>query len=42
VAQFVAQQVQDLQTTNPDINLAVAGEFKAYEFTDSNVDVAGQ
>ena len=41
-AQFVAQQVQDLQTANPDINLVVAGDFNAYEFTDSYVDVTGQ
>ncbi len=41
-AQFVAQQVQDLQTANPDINLVVAGDFNAYEFSDSYVDVTGQ
>jgi len=41
-AQFVAQQVQDLQTANPDINLVVAGDFNAFEFTDSYVDVTGQ
>lgn len=41
-AQFVAQQAQDLQTANPDINLVVAGDFNAYEFTDSYVDVTGQ
>ena len=41
-AQFVAQQVQDLQSANPDINLVVAGDFNAYEFSDSYVDVTGQ
>jgi len=40
-AQFVAQQVQDLQTANPDINLVVAGDFNAFEFSDSYVDVTG-
>lgn len=41
-AQFVAQQAQDLQTANPDINLVIAGDFNAFEFTDSYVDVTGQ
>jgi len=41
-AQFVAQQAQDLQTANPDINLVVAGDFNAFEFSDSYVDVTGQ
>jgi len=40
-AQFVAQQVQVLQDANPDINLVVAGDFNAYEFSDSYVDVTG-
>jgi hypothetical protein len=40
-AQFVAQQVQMLQDANPDINLVVAGDFNAYEFSDSYVDVTG-
>ena len=41
-AQFVAQQVQDMQTANPDINLVVAGDFNSFEFSDSYVDVTGQ
>jgi hypothetical protein len=40
-AQFVAQQVQLLQDANPDINLVVAGDFNAFEFSDSYVDVTG-
>lgn len=40
-AQYVAQQVQLLQDANPDINLVVAGDFNAYEFSDSYVDVTG-
>ena len=40
-AQFVARQVQALQDANPDINLVVAGDFNAYEFSDSYVDVTG-
>ncbi|HSN55895.1 MAG TPA: endonuclease/exonuclease/phosphatase family protein, partial [Candidatus Sulfomarinibacteraceae bacterium] len=41
-AQFVAQLVQDEQTADPDVALAVAGDFNAYEFTDGYVDVVGQ
>ncbi|MEM7049434.1 MAG: hypothetical protein AAF604_07230 [Acidobacteriota bacterium] len=41
-AQSIAQMVQDLQTTDPAINLAVVGDFNAYEFTDGYVDVVGQ
>jgi len=40
-AQYVAQQNQLLQDANPDINLVVAGDFNAYEFSDSYVDVTG-
>jgi endonuclease/exonuclease/phosphatase family metal-dependent hydrolase len=40
-AQYVAQQNQVLQDANPDINLVVAGDFNAYEFSDSYVDVTG-
>ena len=40
-AQYVAQQNQILQDANPDINLVVAGDFNAYEFSDSYVDVTG-
>jgi len=41
-AQFVAQLVQDEQTADPDVALAVVGDFNAYEFTDGYVDVVGQ
>ena len=41
-AQFVANLVQDLQTEDPDVNLIVAGDFNAYQFTDGYVDVVGQ
>ena len=40
-AQFVAQQNQLLQDANSDINLVVAGDFNAYEFSDSYVNVTG-
>jgi endonuclease/exonuclease/phosphatase family metal-dependent hydrolase len=40
-AQYVAQQVQLLQVANPDINLVIAGDFNAYEFSDSYADVTG-
>ena len=40
-AQFVATSVQALQDANPDINLVVAGDFNAFEFTDGYVDVTG-
>jgi hypothetical protein len=40
-AQFVAQEIQALQTADPDINLVVAGDFNAFEFTDGYVDVTG-
>jgi predicted extracellular nuclease len=40
-SQYVAQQNQVLQDANPDINLVVAGDFNAYEFSDSYVNVTG-
>jgi len=40
-AQSVAQKVQDIQSTNPDVNLVVIGDFNAFEFTDGYVDLAG-
>jgi predicted extracellular nuclease len=40
--QSVATMVQALQDANPDINLVVAGDFNAFEFTDGYVDVTGQ
>ncbi len=41
-AQFVAGIVQDIQSANPEVNLVVTGDFNAYQFTDSYVDVVGQ
>jgi predicted extracellular nuclease len=40
-AQSVAAKVQQLQLANPDVNLVVAGDFNAYEFSDSFADVTG-
>ncbi len=37
----VAQKIQNLQTLNPNIHLAVVGDYNAFEFTDGFVDVAG-
>jgi hypothetical protein len=41
-AQSIAAKVQSMQTANPDIRLVIVGDFNAYEFTDSYVDVVGQ
>ena len=41
-AQSIAATVQTLQTDNPDVRLIVIGDFNAFEFTDSYVDVIGQ
>jgi len=41
-AQFVANLVQDIQEENPEVNLVVTGDFNAYQFSDSYVDVIGQ
>ncbi len=41
-AQLVANVVQDIQTTNPNVNLIVTGDFNAYQFSDGYVDVIGQ
>ncbi len=38
----VANMVQSLQTGNANINLAVCGDFNAFQFTDGYVDVVGQ
>jgi hypothetical protein len=40
-AEFVAREVQALYDANPDINLVVIGDFNAFEFSDSYVDVTG-
>lgn len=41
-AQYVAVQIQTLQTANPDIHLVATGDFNAHEFSDGFVDVTGQ
>ena len=41
-AQFLAAQIQALQTANPDIRLIVTGDFNGFEFSDGYVDVLGQ
>ncbi|MGH7492262.1 MAG: Ig-like domain-containing protein [bacterium] len=41
-AQSIAQKVQDMQTSNPDVRLVVTGDFNAYQFTDGFVDAVGQ
>ncbi|MEM1128523.1 MAG: lamin tail domain-containing protein [Bacteroidota bacterium] len=41
-AESIAQIVQNLQTANPAVRLAVVGDFNAYEFTDGFVDVVGR
>ncbi len=40
-AESVAQMVQDIQDVDPDVHLAVVGDFNAFEFTDGYVDLAG-
>ncbi len=40
-AESIAQKVQDIQTADPEVNLVVAGDFNAFEFTDGYADVAG-
>jgi len=41
-AQSIAAIVQDLQTLDPGIKLAVIGDFNAFEFSDGYVDAVGQ
>ncbi|MEM6797414.1 MAG: hypothetical protein AAF725_25820, partial [Acidobacteriota bacterium] len=41
-AQSIAQLVEDFQTANPAVPLAVLGDMNAFEFTDGFVDVVGQ
>ena len=41
-AQSIAQIVQDFQTANPNVGLAVVGDFNDFEFTDGLVDAIGQ
>ncbi len=41
-AQFLAAEIQALQTANPDIRLIVTGDFNGFEFSDGYADVLGQ
>ena len=41
-AQSVATVVQSLQDADPNVRLIVTGDFNAFEFSDSYVDVVGQ
>ena len=41
-AQFLAAEIQALQTANPDLRLIVTGDFNGFEFSDGYVDVLGQ
>ena len=41
-SETLAQHIQGLQTSDPDIRLVVIGDFNAFEFTDGYVDVVGQ
>ncbi len=41
-AQSIATFIQNIQTANPAVRLAVTGDFNAFEFTDSYVDAVGQ
>ena len=41
-AQSIAAIVQDIQTNDPGVKLAVIGDFNAFEFSDGYVDVVGQ
>jgi predicted extracellular nuclease len=40
-AESIATKTQALQDADPDINLVVIGDFNAFEFSDSYVDVTG-
>ena len=41
-AQRLSQEIQTLQTNDPNINLMVLGDFNGFEFSDGYVDVLGQ
>ncbi|HET6629864.1 MAG TPA: hypothetical protein VFG91_08810, partial [Woeseiaceae bacterium] len=41
-AQSIAARVQAMQEENPDLRLAIVGDFNAFEFTDGFVDAVGQ
>jgi predicted extracellular nuclease len=40
-AESIAQEINDLQTANPDVRLVVLGDFNAFEFSDGYVDAVG-
>ncbi len=40
-AEFVANLVQSLQTTNPEARILLVGDFNAFEFNDGYADVMG-
>ena len=40
-AESIAAMVQDIQITDPDVRLVVAGDFNAFEFSDGYVDAVG-
>lgn len=40
-AEFLANDIQARQTANPNLNLAVVGDFNAFPFNDGYVDVEG-
>lgn len=41
-AQSIAARVQAMQDANPELRLAIVGDFNAFEFTDGFVDAVGQ
>jgi predicted extracellular nuclease len=41
-AESVAVKVQDLQATDPGVNLIVVGDYNAFQFSDGFVDVVGR
>ena len=41
-AESIAMKVQDWQTANPDVGLAVVGDFNDFEFSDGYVDAVGR
>jgi len=41
-SRWISQQIQEMQTADPNINLVVLGDFNAFQFTDGYADVLGQ
>lgn len=41
-AQWLSQEIQQMQNADPILKLVVLGDFNAYQFTDGYVDVLGQ